>query len=574
LESIISSNDGADPLVDRSPAAIAAVRAIISAALKRHDLAAAAIAVARLATLRDAAGGTQRERGAAQAELADLWTVLLDYPAAARCYARAVELVPSESRYWFNRAAVRRFVGELEGAEGDYDQAIVLDPRDAQAYLNRSELRVQSAERNHLGALQRALAAAPAGWRYEVPLRYALAKEHEDLGDFAAAWQHLSAGTTLRRRNLQYDIRADLATVDWIREAFPVGARFTGGSASEEPIFIVGMPRTGSTLVDRILGSHSDVFSAGELPDFAAVLVGAVQQRLGRVPPRQELIAASATLDFTQLGEAYLRRTRPRTGGTRYFTDKMPLNYLYCGIIARALPRAKIIHVTRHPLANCYGMYKVLFDRGYPFSYDLAELADYYLGYRRLMAHWQAALPDRIIEIAYEDLVARSELVTPRLLQSLGLPWQASCLEFHDNPAPVATASAAQVRRPIYTSAVAAWRNYEQQLAPLAARLRAAGVRIAASAARAGAAMRARCRGLQRLRSRRPTYDTGSDRHRRPRAARPASRCLRHPAPAPLERCTGPAVRKTAWRRRSRRRMRSVRGLPRRRRCRAARTAG
>jgi len=460
------------------PPAMAAARGDIHAALRSRDLGAAAAAVQRLSARHDAATGTARERAAAQAELGDLWSLLLDYAAAASRYSQAVELAPTESRYWFNRAAVRRFLGEIDGAEQDYDRVILLDPGDAKAYLNRSELRTQTGERNHVAELERALAVGPGSWQYQVPIRYALAKEHEDLADYAASWRHLSAGAALRRRHLKYDLRTDLATINWITQAYPADSTFAGGFQSAEPIFILGMPRTGSTLVDRIVGSHTDVFSAGELPDFAAALVSAVQRRLGRVPPRQELVAASATIDFAALGADYLRRTRPRTGRTRHFTDKLPLNYLYCGLIARALPAARIVHVTRHPLANCYAMFKVLFDQGYPFSYDLGELAEYYLGYRRLMAHWHAALPGRIIDIAYEDLVADSAAEAPRLLHALGLSWQPACLEFHKNPAPVATASAAQVRRPIYRTAVSAWRNFERELAPLAARLKAAGVRI------------------------------------------------------------------------------------------------
>jgi len=355
---------------------------------------------------------------------------------------------------------------------------IALAPADAQAWLNRSELRPQTPERNHLRDLERALAAANAGWSQEVPLRYALAKEYEDLGEYAQSWRHLSEGASLRRRHLQYDPRVDLATVDWIRKAFPPGAPAAGGAASAEPIFIVGMPRSGSTLVDRILGGHSQVYCAGELPDFAAAVVAAAEQRHGRRLPRQELIAASATLDFSAVGEDYLRRTRPRTGHRPHFTDKLPLNYLYCGLIARALPEARIVHVTRGPMATCFGLFKALFDRGYPFSYDLCELADYYSGYRRLMDHWSAALPGRIIEINYERLVADPEAETRRLLDALGLPWQPRCLDFPENPAPVATASAAQVRRPIYQSAVSLWRNYQRELGPLAERLRAGGIEV------------------------------------------------------------------------------------------------
>jgi hypothetical protein len=315
-------------------------------------------------------------------------------------------------------------------------------------------------------------------WQHEVRLRYALAKEYEDLGEYALSWPHLAAGSALRRKHLQYDARVDLATVDWLRQSFPAGLDGGAGDPSAEPIFILGMPRTGSTLIDRILGRQTQVYSAGELQDFGAAVVSAVQARCGRTVGRQQMVAESAALDFAALGRDYLRRTRPRTGHTPHFTDKLPINYLYCGLIARALPEARMVHVIRDPMATCYSIYKVLFAQGYPFSYDLSELADYYIGYRRLMAHWHATLPGRIVDIAYEDLVKEPEREARRLFDALGLSWEPQCLDFEHNPEPVATASAAQVRRPLYGSLISTWRHYEAQLAPLAARLAAGGIAL------------------------------------------------------------------------------------------------
>jgi hypothetical protein len=456
---------------------LVAARSAVLNALRQHDLITATVALERLTQLRDSSQGaaTSRAEARAQAELGDLWSLLRHYARARGHYDRAIALAPSESRYWFNRASVQRFLGDLQAAERDYDQTLRLTPEDAQAYLHRSELRVQSSDRNHVPELERALAAARS-WQSEVPLRYALAKEYEDLAEYARAWQHLAAAAAMRRAHLQYNTRVDLATAEWISAAYPASASFSGGCPSDEPIFIVGMPRTGSTLVERILSTHSEVFSAGELPDFSSAVVAAVQRLLGRDAARQEMIAASAGLDFTALGEDYLRRTRPRTGETSRFTDKLPINYLYAGLIARALPNARIVHVTRDPVATCYGIFKVLFDQGYPFSYDLTELADYYAAYHRLMAHWRRALPGRIIDFGYEALVADSASQVPQLLHAVGLSWQAACLHSHHNPAPVATASAAQVRRPIYSSAVALWRNYESELQPLINRLKTNGV--------------------------------------------------------------------------------------------------
>lgn len=186
----------------------------------------------------------------------------------------------------------------------------------------------------------------------------------------------------------------------------------------------------------------------------------------------------AATLDFAALGHDYLRRARASLDldSERRFIDKMPLNYLYCGLIRRALPSARIIHVTRHPMAVCYAMYKTLFKQGYPFSYDLDEIAQYYLAYRRLMHHWHRVMPGSIQEISYERLIADQRGASQELVAFCGLDWEEACAAFHQNPAASTTASAAQIRRPLYETSVSQWRHYESQLAALSARLRAAGL--------------------------------------------------------------------------------------------------
>jgi len=413
--------------------------------------------------------------------LGSLFSRANDQQRALSAYDRAVTLAPNNPHFIFNRAAVYRFLGRLAEAEADYDRVIALRPADYEAYQNRSELRPQSADANHIGELEALIAQGISDWRGEVQVRYALAKEYEDIGDYAKSFQHLCRGARKRREHMRYDVTVDVATVDWIIEAFPAAPNETvqqpGDATDDAPIFIVGLPRSGSTLVDRILGSHSRVFSAGELDHFALCIVDAVRRRSGGAQlPRRELVARSVDLDFAALGRDYLERARHTVAGDVRFTDKMPLNYLYCGLIRRALPNAKIVHVARRPMAACYAMYKTLFKDGYPFSYDLGEIGRYYVGYRRLMDHWQAAMPAAIFPLSYEELVADQLGETRKLLDFCGLEWQDACVEFHRNPQPTTTASAAQVRRPLYDSSVSQWRHYAGELEELSGLLSAAGI--------------------------------------------------------------------------------------------------
>jgi tetratricopeptide (TPR) repeat protein len=398
---------------------------------------------------------------------------------ALAAYERAIALAPKEPHFTFNRASVRRFLGDLEGAEQDYDRVIALKPDDYEAYLNRSELRTQTRERNHVQQLQRLLAARIPHWRGEVALQFAIAKEYEDLGEYEHSFEHLKSGARLRRAHLRYDVANDVSTVDWIIQAYPERVERTSfedaGQAAQ--IFIVGLPRSGSTLVERILGSHSKVHMCGELPQFALSVVAAVSRETQSVQlTRQQLIMQSALVDFAALGRDYMARVDDLGVRSNCFTDKMPLNFLYCALIRRALPNARIVHVQRSPMASCYAIYKTLFQDGYPFSYDLQELGRYYIAYRRLMRHWSQILPGGIHEVQYEDLVLDPARQTRQLLEFCGLDWEDACADFHVNAAPTTTASATQVRRPLYNTSVSQWRHYATQLAPLQQELQEAGI--------------------------------------------------------------------------------------------------
>ena len=418
------------------------------------------------------------------AGLGMLLTELGERREALSYYEAAAALAPNDARQYYNMACLQRTLGDLEDAESNFARAIELNPRDYEAWKLRSDLRTQTPQHNHVEALESALQQDVGERMGEVNLCFALAKELEDLGDFERSFDYLLRGATARRRQMQYSVERDLETIAAIRRVFSAEklqssppAYDSPGYENEEPIFILGMPRTGTTLVERILGGHSEVRSAGELPNFAIEMMRLVGEAAkGSRPTRDEVVALSADLDFARLGEAYIESTRDKTGTSAHFIDKLPLNYLYVGLIHLALPRAKIVHVQRDPMDTCYAVFKNLFVDAYPFSYDLGELARYYIAYHQLMQHWHAALPGRIHTLRYEDLVGDVETEARRLVEYCGLDWQPQMLDFHTRHEASTTASAAQVRQPVYSRSVGRWRDYEQQLQPVREMLRDAGI--------------------------------------------------------------------------------------------------
>jgi tetratricopeptide (TPR) repeat protein len=410
-------------------------------------------------------------------ELGNAWAALGDQDHAARLLARAAVELPNDPALAYNLAALLRYLGRFEEAEQQLNQAIALAPSDWEAYATRSQLRVQTPSQNHIAELESKLSLGIPGWAGAVQIHYALAKEYEDIGNYTNSFRHLTQGAGLRRAHLHYDIESDIDAINQIIATFRTCEPAPAASIANTPvpIFVFGLPRSGTTLIDRILSSHAEVMSHGELNDFPAAVITCAGGA-GPPPPKGEMIRRAAAVPPAQIGANYTARVARLPTPTAYFIDKLPMNYLYAGLIAAALPHACLIHVSRHPMANGYGMYKTLFQQGYPFSYDLDELGQYIGAYTRLAAHWRAVLGHRLISIQYETLVANQESETRRLLQACGLPWHAACLSPHQNAAPSLTQSAVQVRRPVYTQAVDQWRHYEQGLAPLARSLRAAGV--------------------------------------------------------------------------------------------------
>jgi tetratricopeptide (TPR) repeat protein len=427
----------------------------------------------------DAAAAGANAIPAALDAVGEFFVFAREHARALEIYDSAVAAAPKDPSLLAKRAVVHGFLGNFERAETDYEAVLALTPSDAQALAGLAELRRQTTERNHIAALTAALAAAPAASTDAVILHFGLAKSFEDLGDYPSSWRHVSAGNRLERSSFQYDPKTDGEAIERTIAGFPAVETVWPDTTGESPIFIVGLPRTGTTLVERIIGSHSAVHSAGELSALPEAIGGAMQ-RAGRmqVATWLEYAAALGNLDGAPIARDYLARARARRGDQPRFSDKQPTNFYYCALILRAFPRARIVHLSRHPLATCYAIYKTRFHKAYPFAYDLAELGDFYIGFRRLMAHWHRVLPGRLLELPYEEVVTAQEQTTRRLLEYLDLPFEAACLDFHLNPDPTATASRVQVRQPLYNSSLEQWRHYAAELAPLRARLEAAGIPV------------------------------------------------------------------------------------------------
>jgi thioredoxin-like negative regulator of GroEL len=419
-------------------------------------------------------------------QVAEYYTHCANHESALRCYQRAITLQPQNPEYLFSISAAELAAGKLDAAEAHLNDVIDLNPHDYDAYRNRATLKKQSSDDNHIAEIEALLAQGtktPAG---EAQLCYALAKEYEDLGQDEKAFEYLVRGAAKRRSIMNYDVDGDIAVMNRLRDVFDE-SRLSGESEGCEEtgsIFVMGLPRSGTTLVDRILSSHSEVDSLGEINNFAYSLM----HTIGQAADKLRLIDLSADIDFAELGKRYMASIRNYGRSRPHLIDKTPLNYLYVGLIRLALPNARIVHIHRNPMDSCYGMYRTLFRAGYPFSYDFDDLGKYYVAYRQLMDHWRAVAPTALLDISYEALVNEQENTSREIIDYCGLEWDRNCLDFHKNASAVSTASSAQVRRPVYRDALQRWRRYETQLQPLAQTLINAGIDISAdpSTARGG----------------------------------------------------------------------------------------
>jgi tetratricopeptide (TPR) repeat protein len=395
-------------------------------------------------------------------------------------FQRAVEREPDNPSFLYNLGSALQFEGEFAGAEAVFRRAISIEPGNVRAWSSLVAMQRQTHERNDILTLE-ALFAQLTDADDRLHIGHALAKAYEDLGDADAAMRWLGDAKAMKRLAAAYDAAEieDLfvAATETVRAFVPSPTP----ASDEAPIFVVGLPRTGTTLVDRILSSHSHVASAGELSDFALEIKRAAHTTSPFVLDA-ETLRAVPRLELTAVGQKYLARARRVIGDTPRFLDKMPLNFFFAPAILRALPNARIICLRRNPADTVLSNYRQLFATSftyYAYAYDLAWTADYYARFDRFVAACRESLPpDRFTEVAYEDIVSDIEEESRRLVSFCGLDWQDQCLAFHENAAPVATASSSQVRQPLYSTSLNRWRRYRDRLQPALDVLTAQGVKF------------------------------------------------------------------------------------------------
>ncbi|TPG09840.1 sulfotransferase family protein [Rhodanobacter glycinis] len=410
------------------------------------------------------------------AEQAHLRWMLGDIPAArARMDLAVAAGIDSQTEYYLN-AMLLQFTGRLAEAEVALLETLRRWPDYGDAAVILANLRRQTAATNHLGFLRERLGRLPrdstdmrAGLT-RAKFESAIFKVFDDLGRHDEAWQALERSNALMHSFLPYDADSEAAVTDALIEVSATALSGKTGSTTFDgpmPIFIVGMPRSGSTLLDHMLSAHSAVTSAGEINDFQRQLHWIADVAPRGNPSLLKILERTGQLDFDELGARYLMQTQWRAQGRKYFIDKLPINVRMVPFIRRALPRAPILHLARDPMDVCYSNLKIMFGSASPYCYDMQAVSHYYGQYARLTNHWREALPNAMLDIPYASLVRDPEATMRQVLGHCGLEIEEACLRPELNTSPVATPSSAQVRESIHTRGIAQWRHYEKQLEPL-----------------------------------------------------------------------------------------------------------
>lgn len=390
-----------------------------------------------------------------------------DTDSAVEAYEQSIKLNPDVPAIHMALAHMQKTLGRQAGALTHYRNAIRLKPDLGESYWSMANLKTCRFEQHEIDAMEEQIQSSVLSDRARVNFEFALAKAYEDKKDYSQAWDHYHSGNQLQRVQVNYDSVEHEVNLQIIKKVFHkdfVAAHANSGCQEPGPIFIVGLPRSGSTLVEQILASHSQVEGTAELPNISTIANGTGKYRHdGLLYPRTATILSPR--DFAAYGKEYLQQVaHHRVEGTPFFIDKMPNNFIHVGWIKLTLPNARIINTRRHPVDSCLGAYKQLFAKGQEFTYDMFELSEFYRGYVDIMDHWHEVFPGQILDVHYEDNVMNLESQVGRILDFCGLPFEEQCLRFHETKRAVKTASSEQVRQPIYKSALGLWKKYGEAM--------------------------------------------------------------------------------------------------------------
>ncbi|WP_281561675.1 tetratricopeptide repeat-containing sulfotransferase family protein [Thalassomonas sp. RHCl1] len=415
----------------------------------------------------------QAQPGAApqRIEKAAILVRLGQFSAAIELYDDLITQFPEQAGLYTSRGHALKTIGRYGAAVASYRQAISSLPGYGEAYWSLANLKTYAFEYSEIQAMKHQLADSALASADRINLCFALGKALEDREEFAQAFRFYKQGNDLKLKTERYDANETSALVDrtiGVCEQGLFAQKNNRGCNKADVIFIVGLPRSGSTLLEQILASHSMVDGTKELPEIIAMVrkLGARSKREQR-SKYPEIIADLTGEHCKALGEEYLRKTQLHRGTASFFIDKMPNNFAHIGLIKRILPQAKIIDARRDPMSTCFSCFKQLFSAGQAFSYSLEDIGRYYLDYIRLMEHWHKVMPGEVLTVNYEAVVNDFERQVRQILAYCGLPFEQSCLEFYNNKRAVNTASSEQVRLPIYQSSLNVWSNFDDELAPL-----------------------------------------------------------------------------------------------------------
>lgn len=401
---------------------------------------------------------------------ADFLRRLGDHARALVAVEHAMAMDPANPQLHHIRAQELQFLGRLDEAESGYKRCLALDPGFAYAAYGLARVRRQTAGNHCLALIEAGRARARPGSRAQADFEFARYHALEDLGQVNAAWQALATANSVMHAMASADVARELAGNEDLLNAVAAHPPRIAPSQPDGPcpIFIVGLPRSGTTVLERMLGNHTLVATAGELGDFGQQMLRVANAAASY---DADFFARQMALDFGEVGRGYLAQTRWRAGGKPYFTDKRPGNCMMAGLIHAALPAAPILHVVRDPMDACFSVWRARFGTTYAWSYAFESLASHYRQYRRLMRAWHAMHPGAVLDVAYEDLVREPAATLRRVMDFCGLAWEPGCEDITRNPAPVSTLSSVQVRAPVHARAIGQWRHYAAQIEPLRARL-------------------------------------------------------------------------------------------------------